>query len=206
MARELGRRGAVIVGVDLSAALLAAARRREANDPLGVVYVRGDVSAPDILDGERFDVVACGVGLSDVDDLDGAVSTVARVLRRGGSFTFSVLHPCFAGGGAVSGSWSSAATYFDERLWYPAGAAPSLRRQVGANHRTLATSLNTVRGHGLRFDRVVEPRPPESWRAAHPNAAGQPLYLVARWVQPSADPAASADAALTSPGGPPGYG
>ena len=34
---------------------------------------------------------------------------------------------------------------------------PPLRRQVGANHRMLATYLNTFRRHGLWLDRSMSP-------------------------------------------------
>ena len=41
VARELARRGTLVVGVDVSVAMLDHARRAEAADPLGVGYVEG---------------------------------------------------------------------------------------------------------------------------------------------------------------------
>jgi len=57
------------------------------------------------LAGEVFDGVVCNYGFSDFDDLDGALSTFARVLRAGGVFVFSLLHPCFPGWSGVAGAW-----------------------------------------------------------------------------------------------------
>jgi ubiquinone/menaquinone biosynthesis C-methylase UbiE len=82
--RELARRGAGVVGLDISAALLDKARAREQLDPLGITYVRADAASPDALMAELFDGAVCHFGLSDIDDLQGAVATVARVLRPGG--------------------------------------------------------------------------------------------------------------------------
>lgn len=83
LTRELARRGARVVGIDLSSALLDKARARELIDLLGITYVHGDAASPQALTGEVFDAVACSFGLLDIDDLDGAIATVARgwVLR-----------------------------------------------------------------------------------------------------------------------------
>jgi 2-polyprenyl-3-methyl-5-hydroxy-6-metoxy-1,4-benzoquinol methylase len=44
VARELARRGAALTGLDISAALLAKARAREAAEPLGIGYLHTDVT------------------------------------------------------------------------------------------------------------------------------------------------------------------
>jgi SAM-dependent methyltransferase len=184
ISRELARRGARVVGVDLSGALLERARAIDADDPLPITYLRADAASPSLLEGEVFDAVVCSFGLSDIDDLDGAVATVARLLAPAGRFVFSLLHPCFAGGRDVSGSWPSWGGYHDEGWWVADGALSSLRRQVGANHRTLSTYVNTLRHHGLVIDRLAEPRPPQEWRERRPDAARFPVFLVARASHP----------------------
>ena len=40
------------------------------------------------------DLVVASMVLTDIEDLSGAVAEAARVLRHGGHFYFSVLHPC----------------------------------------------------------------------------------------------------------------
>jgi SAM-dependent methyltransferase len=180
--RELARRGADLVGVDLSEALLGKARANEERQPLGIHYVHANVASDSLLVGEIFDAVVCSFGLSDIDDVDGCISTVARILRPGGSFVFSLLHPCFAGGGEVSGSWPSTGTYYDEGWWAADGRSSSLRRRVGANHRMLSTYLNALAAHGLYVDAVVEPMPPREWSEQGLAAARFPAFLVVRCV------------------------
>ncbi len=177
--RELARRGGRVVGLDVSGELLAIAQAAEADEPLGVTYLHDDAATCAVLDDDSFDVVVCSFALSDIDDLDGALTTVTRVLRPSGRFAFSMLHPCFAGGGDVSGAWPSRSTYYDEQHWYADDAASSLRRQVGANHRMLSTYLNALTRHGLSLTELVEPRPDAAWSAAHPEASAGPVYLVA---------------------------
>ncbi|WP_171075257.1 class I SAM-dependent methyltransferase [Nonomuraea basaltis] len=193
-----------------SAALIEKARAAERENPLGVRYLHADVAAPGVLDTEAgetgaspldtpdmpgvpgaFDVVVCSFGLSDIDDLEGAVAGVARALRPGGVFACSILHPCFPGGLGVSGSWPGDARYHTEGWWRADGELSSLRRQIGANHRTLSTYLNTLRRHGLWVDEMAEPEPPPEWAAKRADAARFPVFLVLRCVKGEGAPTAS---------------
>ncbi len=180
IARDLARRGADVVGVDISEPLIAAARDREDQSPLGITYVQGDVSAPGLLSDQLFDAATCNFGLSDIDDLAGALTNVARVLRPGGRFVFSILHPCFPGDGDVSGSWPEDSGYFDERWWRAGGRLSTLRSRVGANHRTISTYMNGLVEAGLIIDRVAEPPPDEDWTSDRPGTASMPVYLTVR--------------------------
>jgi SAM-dependent methyltransferase len=172
-ARELAARGATVTGVDLSAGLLAKASP-------GIRYLRGDAASQEWLGEQRFDTVVCSFALADIDDLDGALRTVRTALRPGGVFAFSILHPCFAGAGEVSGAWPAEGRYYDEGWWRATGATSSLRREVGANHRMLSTYLNALAGHGLAVEETREPEPAAGWAADRPEAARQPVYLVMR--------------------------
>jgi SAM-dependent methyltransferase len=180
--RALARRGASVVGLDLSGGLLERARTLEAGAPLGVSYVQASATDATALAGERFDVVVSNYGLSDIDDLDGACATVAHFLEPGGRFVFSILHPCFAGDEQGSGAWPSDGTYYDEGWWRAGGALSTLRREVGANHRMVSTYVNALVRHGLNIDAMVEPSEP-AWTAGRPLAAAQPVYLVVRCIR-----------------------
>jgi SAM-dependent methyltransferase len=182
--RELARRGAAVTGLDLSRALLDKASAIEAADRLGIRYVHGDAASAPELEDAAFDAVVINFGLSDIDDLDGALATVARTLRPGGTFVFSILHPCFPGGATVSGAWPSDGRYYDEGYWVADGTASSLRRQVGANHRTLSTYLNTLSRYGLLVAEVAEPAPPPEWaEGERADAARFPVFLVVRCLR-----------------------
>jgi SAM-dependent methyltransferase len=188
VARELARGGAAVTGIDLSRAMLNKARSIEDAQPLGVRYVHGDAtSAPD-LDSAGFDAVVCNFGLSDIDDLDGALDTVLRVLRPGGAFVFSILHPCFPGAGPVSGAWPSRGRYYDEGFWLADGAASTLRRQVGANHRMLSTYLNALTRRGLLLKELAEPEPPTEWNTTNRRDATRfPVFLAAHCIRSGTD-------------------
>jgi ubiquinone/menaquinone biosynthesis C-methylase UbiE len=183
--RELARRGAEVTGVDISAALIDKAIAAERGGPLSIRYVHADIAAavPPGLGTSTFDAVTCNFGLSDIDDLDGTITTIEALLRPGGCFVFSILHPCFAGAAEVSAAWPEGGRYYDEGRWHADARLSPLRRQVGANHRMLSTYLNALRRHKLRLDELSEPVPDPQWSRNRPGADRGPVYLAARYLK-----------------------
>jgi 2-polyprenyl-3-methyl-5-hydroxy-6-metoxy-1,4-benzoquinol methylase len=176
VARELARRGASVTGADVSAVLLERARDAEATNPCGIEYLHADATSPGFLQERVFDVVVCSYGLSDIDDLDTFLTTVAGLLRPRGTFAFSILHPCFPGiPGLASPSWPPGG-YHDERWWQADGPASDLRRQVGSNHRTLSTYVNGLLGAGLALEALAEPH----LNGDLPGVVPTPMFLAAR--------------------------
>jgi 2-polyprenyl-3-methyl-5-hydroxy-6-metoxy-1,4-benzoquinol methylase len=175
VARELARRGARVVGVDLSAALLDRARQAELARPMGIAYVRANVATWSA--GEAsFDAAICNYGLSDIDDLDGALKTIKDALRPGGIFVWSILHPCFPGWGPEAPrSWSPGG-YYQEGWWLADNLG--FRGKVGANHRMLSTYFNALILHGFVLQAVVEPEPGLDWSARFQRGVPVPVYLV----------------------------
>lgn len=157
--------------------MLARAAESERDNPLGIDYRHADVAT--WVPAAAYDAVCCSFGLSDVADLDGALGTVAAALRPGGRFVFSILHPCFPGGGEISGSWPAGGSYRDEGWWRADGPLSSLRAKVGAHHRMLSTYLTALRRHGLVVDALLEPAP-DDWTGERAEAGRHPVYLVVR--------------------------
>jgi SAM-dependent methyltransferase len=178
VSRELARRGASVVGVDLSEKLLAKAMTAESEQGLGIEFVHGDACE---FRRERgsFDAIVCHFGLSDIDDLDGVLVTVTHSLRANGIFVFSILHPCFPGGGPdAPSSWPREGGYFSEGWWLADN--PGFRGRVGANHRMLSTYLNKLHEQGLIGERFAEPEPDDDPTPSR-DVRGIPIYFVGRY-------------------------
>jgi SAM-dependent methyltransferase len=156
MSRYLAGLGADVVGVDVSAAMLDKAR---AMGPEGISYVCADVTGhPAWWDGRQFDGCTCEVALMDIDDLAGTLSTVTTVLRPGGWFVASILHPCFPGNDVGRSSWPPGDGYEREGWWTSPDHNPDgVRTRVGATHRKLSTVLNALVDAGLVAEHFVEP-------------------------------------------------
>jgi len=169
-ARYLARLGARVTAVDLSSKLLAHARALEAGQPLGIRYVHGDMTSTDWWDRVPYDGVLCNMALMDIDDLDGALSSVSAVLKPTGWFSASILHPCFPGGPDNSDSlpsWHPERGYSWEGRWNTCGAG--VRGHADVNHRTLATYLNGLLDNGLILEEFAEA-----------ESSKVPRYLVVR--------------------------
>jgi len=110
--RELGDRGARVIGMDLSSAMLERARDTT------MCIARADIRALP-LDGMTIDLVVCGLALGDVAELELSLTEIARVLRPGGRVIYSVVHPAGEAAGwsrtfesdgrmlAIDGHWHS---------------------------------------------------------------------------------------------------
>jgi SAM-dependent methyltransferase len=160
MSRLLAALGAEVTGVDLSAAMLGRAR---AAGPDGISYIEADVTGQLAWwDGRYFDGCTCEMALMDIDDLAGTLATVAAVLRPGGWFVASIVHPCNPGSGPNLSSWPPSEGYEREGWWNsPDDHNPDgVRIRVGATHRKLSTYLNALLDAGLEPERFVEPPAP----------------------------------------------
>src|SRR5438067_4189495 len=161
VARHLAELGACVVGVDLSANLLAIARRHEATKPRGIEYLQADAQYLDGIADATFDGVVCHMALMDIPDLAPTLHSVARILRVGGWFVFSILHPCYytARSGEMAlpeGTVRTVDRYFVEGYWR-SDTRPGPPGKVGAYHRTLSTYVNALTDAGLTLERVSEP-------------------------------------------------
>lgn len=167
-ARRLADLGAGVVGVDVSDRLLSYAREFEEKHPRGIVYAHGDAQDLHEFAEASFDAVVCHMALMDIPDLGRALNAVARVLRPGGPFVSSIVHPCYGPHLDVIAGYLTDGPYVkvDGPEWLP----------PHAYHRPLSTYVNTLAAAGLSITQMVEPpdRTPED--GAVPNL----LYLCCR--------------------------
>lgn len=142
IAELLRRRGATVVGLDLTPRMISLARRKMGSGPGAPAFVVGDMS--DLPFGNaRFDIVTTGYGLRNVPDLERSIREAARVLRPGGLFLSLDFnrpdHPLVRGAyygyltfiGSVLG-WllhrdSNTYRYIPESIRYYPGAAAVMR-------------------------------------------------------------------------------
>jgi ubiquinone/menaquinone biosynthesis C-methylase UbiE len=188
VARALADRGASVVGVDISSKLLAIARADERNQARGIQYVEGDAEHLDCLLSSSLDGVVCNLALMDIGNLPAVSQAVHRVLRPGGWFVFTVMHPCFQ---TPDSKWVTeegeagltVRAYFAEGFWRSEKAG--MRYRVGAFHRTLSTYFNAFCDSGFVLRAVSEPRLGREPSVLEPAYDVVPAILGARFLKPA---------------------
>jgi SAM-dependent methyltransferase len=167
-ARWLVTQGAAAVGLDLSHRPLQHARRIDEDTGGRVPVVCGTATDLPFADAS-FEVVFCAFGaLQFVTDAARAVQEVARVLRPGGVFAFSVSHPIrwsmpddpTRAGLVVTSSYFDRTPYVEED--------DQGRVRYVEHHRTLGDWVNILARTGFRITDLVEPE----WPAGHDRVWG----------------------------------
>lgn len=169
LCRLMSEKGAEVTGFDFSGKMIEVARRKSAD--FGIRLEQADFQNLAAFSDESFDIVVSNMVLHDLPDLSKAVQETHRVLKRGGHFVFSILHPCFD---TPDSGWERdqegrknywrVRRYFDESV--------NEQRSNSSNkllwfHRTLSTYIKTLRDTGFIIDDIAEPEPSEEAIAAH---------------------------------------
>jgi 2-polyprenyl-3-methyl-5-hydroxy-6-metoxy-1,4-benzoquinol methylase len=97
-ARRLAALGADVVAFDFSSELIARAQARTTAHAERIEYLvldATDEAALLALGERRFDAAICQMALFDIADVQPLMRALVRLLRPGGRFVFSVIHPCF---------------------------------------------------------------------------------------------------------------
>jgi SAM-dependent methyltransferase len=184
ISRVVAESGARVVGVDPTWNQIRVAHERGG----GPAYARSEAAALPFASASFDAAVACLV-FEHIDDLDIAVSEVARVLRPGGRFSFFLNHPLLQTPGS---GWIDDHTVDPPEQYWRIG--PYLIEQDSVEqvehgvfirfvHRPLSRYVNTLAEHGLVLERMVEPAPPDGFldRAfEYAEAAAIPRLLYLR--------------------------
>ncbi|WP_412747226.1 class I SAM-dependent methyltransferase [Krasilnikovia sp. MM14-A1004] len=168
-ARWLAGQGAEVVAMDLSAGMLRHARTAANRTGVRVPLLQADALALPF--GARtFDVVCTAFGaVPFVADSQRVMREVARVLRPGGSWVFSITHPMrwiFLDDPGTAGL-TAVHSYFDRRPYVEQDGAgvPGYVEQ----HRTLGDRVRELVAAGFVLRDLVEPE----WPEGHEQVWGQ---------------------------------
>lgn len=94
LSRRLAKAGAIVTAVDSSKGMVKNAKARDPKNLLKIKYLVSDATKMDVPDASQ-DLVFANMSLMDIEDAEGAVKEVARLLKKGGRFVASIPHPCF---------------------------------------------------------------------------------------------------------------
>jgi SAM-dependent methyltransferase len=164
------KRGAAeVLGVDLSANMLAKAREFPADE--GVAYLRADLNSLE-LPPNTFNVAFSSLTLHYLKDLPHLVAQVYQSLVGGGTFTFSVEHPLWTAPSSpafIEDSQGRTVWPLDRYLDEGERTTHWLADGVVKQHRTLATYIRILLEAGFTLSAIDEWAPNEEDLIANPG-------------------------------------
>jgi len=163
LARLLARQGARVVAVENAVRFHEIALAYQQRDPLDIAHYHGSISAMPFLESNGFDAVVANYVLIDVRDYESAIDEIARVLKPGGHFVYTLTH------GSTDAHWHAPAPdsprqedragwiddgYFVRRAGYSQWGG--LRPVLGF-HRPLRDYIAACKRAGLELRDLEEP-------------------------------------------------
>jgi ubiquinone/menaquinone biosynthesis C-methylase UbiE len=199
--RHVARLGANMTGVDVSPTFIKHCRDFETDEKAvsSITYLVAKSTELPFFD-QSFDFVISTMVLMDIEDLNGTLKEIKRVLNVEGFFQFSIVHPCFQTPGM---DWVfdedgkragiKASGYFEEgRIddeWTFSAAPKEISSsfkpfKVAHHHRTLSQWMNKLVEAGFVLEALNEPTPSAEAIEKYPALICMreiPLFLHMRW-------------------------
>src|SRR5450432_1127122 len=163
--RRLARLGANVIAVDFAQELIELAKAHI--DGTEIDYRVLDATHFDALvklGRARFDTALCNMALMDLADIEPLMTALPQLLRPGGTFVFSVLHPCFNNPSTVQvaeladreGSFETTYSVKVSRYLTPYTQVGAAMHGQPVPHPYFHRSLGTLIATGLRGGFVLD--------------------------------------------------
>ena len=181
--RALAQKGAFVTSADCSEALIEYAESKAKEEGLTIDHCVVNANALNGLDDDYFDIVLCAMMLMDVEDLNGTLKEICRVLKPNGKVFISILHPCFKG---KETKWIKndasievlVSDYHNPKEWY--GEIKGINASILYRHRTLSEYVKAFVQAGFIITDMNEPIPTEEQSTMSPRIIWLkkiPMYL-----------------------------
>lgn len=172
LSRLLSNAGSNVTAVDYSLRMIEIAQERTPVD-LQIKYIRGNCEKLDTLEDNSFDLIVSNMVIQDLPNYENAFQEMFRLLVEGGSFIFSILHPCFVtpGSGWEKSESGEKLHWNVDRYFYEGAHEQRLGDKVKVLffHRTLTSYVDKLIKTGFTIESIVEPKPSEKMLEKYPS-------------------------------------
>jgi len=162
-----------VVGIDISEKMLEIAKTENSSER--ITYIHMPMEEIGRLD-EKFDAVISSLALHYVEDFEGVVRNVYKLLYSGGYFIFSQEHPfctCYSGGDRWTRDENGRKLHLNLANYGIEGEKKStwFVDNVKKYHRTFSTIINTLTAAGFCIEKIIEPLPSAELLQKYPDYA-----------------------------------
>lgn len=172
LSRMLSGNGAEVTAVDYSTRMLEIAKERTSKN-VSIKYMHGNCEDLHILENNSFDLIISNMVIQDLANYQQAFQEMHRVLKDGGVYIFSILHPCFI---TPASGWERSENgeklhwnvdhYFYEGVYeQPFGD----EEKMLLFHRTLTSYVSALMKTGFVIENMVEPKPSDEMIEKYPS-------------------------------------
>jgi ubiquinone/menaquinone biosynthesis C-methylase UbiE len=186
------KQGASVTAIDISETMIGLAREEAAKAGVHIDLLVMDATKMEDLHTDTFDLAVSSISVSlDVPDL---FKEVARVLRPGGVFCYSEVHPILGGGRRV-GEGKGSAWLLDHYFHRGVVKGTNVFGKVDPGdedyewlweHHTLEDYCEALRRAGFLIEALREPEPVPGSRSLNPErfdrASNYPIFVLIRAV------------------------
>ncbi len=156
----LAKLGAKVTGVDYSANQLSAAREFAIRANASIEFIKNDMTNLAVISDRAYDIAVSACAMAFVKDFKAALAEAYRILKPGGKFILSVMHPVQYILDGEKNRISFNSTYpFEPRLikWRWDFGEESIKFQYYL--RSISEYHNSLVGAGFAITRILEPKP-----------------------------------------------
>lgn len=173
--RELAKRGASVIGIDISSTMINIARE-ETETGANIHYRVGNIDEMDMQDNS-VDLIICNYVLENLDEIANVFSEFFRVLKKDGHCIYSISHPirAMAKREQVSGHeiWQLE-NYYDKGIRISDfGQSMKIKKYK----RTIADYINSSIAAGFIIKKFCEPQPIPSGEKVDTDAYNTAMRL-----------------------------
>lgn len=181
--RALAHKGAIVTATDCSEAFIEYAKSKAQEEGLSINHYIYNANTLNDINDDYYDIVLCSMMLMDVEDLDGTLKEIRRVLKSNGNVFISILHPCFKG---KETKWIEnnghievlVSDYHNPKEW--AGEIKGMNVPILYRHRTLSDYIKAFVKNKFKIIDMNEPIPAQEKSVMSPRVAWLekiPMYL-----------------------------
>ncbi|MDP3025734.1 MAG: class I SAM-dependent methyltransferase [candidate division Zixibacteria bacterium] len=179
LTKELARKATRVVGIDLSQENIDIAQARNI-ESANIKFINTSVEDYSLsVASPRFTLAIANMSLMTTLHLDGLLESIARVLKTGAHFVFTITHPCF---------WPFYWEYaledwfvYEEEIPIEAPFRISLETCNGLLtthvHRPLEQYVSSLLKTGFIIHKILEPMPNKDIEAKYPSRWKYPRFL-----------------------------
>ncbi|MER2008520.1 MAG: class I SAM-dependent methyltransferase [Psychrobacillus sp.] len=170
LSRLMEKAGAAVTAIDYSSKMIEIAKSRTTSE-LNIEFKQSNCENLHFIMEGTYDVVVSNMVIQDLEGYQQAFNEIYRVLREGGIFIFSILHPCFQTpeSGWEKGDDGKKLYWKVDNYFYEGAYEQRGMDQVIFYHRTLTSYVKAICEAGFLIEEIVEPTPSEEMLKKYPT-------------------------------------